>query len=120
MLRRVQIEHELSESTLEPRRRAFQQDEARATWARAVLAAARLRMPPGSWRIAHAADWQEDEREPVLHSAAPEATCEADPRITAGLKIVSGGIVLDGTLEGLLADRSDFEARLLQRLEAEA
>jgi hypothetical protein len=100
----------------------WQQDEARATWARAVLAAARLRMPPGPWRIAHAADWPEDERKRVLHIAAPEATlcCEADPHIMAGLKVVRGGIVLDGTLEGLLADRSDFEARLLRRLEAAA
>lgn len=100
----------------------WRQDEARAAWARAVLAAARLRMPPGPWRIAHAADWREDEREHVLHSAAPEATprCEADPRITAGLKVVCESVVLDGTLEGLLADRSDFEARLLQRLEAAA
>jgi len=44
----------------------------------------------------------------------------ADPGIAAGLKVVCGGIVLDGTLEGLLADRSDFESRLLQRREAAA
>ena len=100
----------------------WQQDEARATWARAVLAAARERLPGGRWRIAHAADWPDDERERVVRDAAPEAIpcCEADPAIAAGLKVVSGGIVLDGTLEGLLVDRSDFEARLLRRLEASA
>lgn len=97
----------------------WRQDEARATWTRAVLAAARARLPPGRWRIAHA-DWPEHERERVVREAAPEAIpcCEADPGIAAGLKVASGGIVLDGTLEGLLVDRADFESRLLRRLEA--
>jgi hypothetical protein len=100
----------------------WQQDETRSAWARAVLAAARLRLPPGRWRVVHAADWPADERERVLLSATLEekTTCEADPGIAAGLKVVCGGIVLDGTLEGLLADRSDFESRLLQRREAAA
>ena len=100
-------------------RALWREDQARSAWACAVLAAARLRLPPGAWRIAHAADWPEEERAQVLHGAVPESTpCTADPRIAAGLKVVCGGIVLDGTLEGLLADRSDFEARLLQHLEA--
>ena len=85
-----------------------------------MLDAARLRLPAGRWRIAHAADWPDDERARLVRDAAPDAiaSCEADPGIAAGLKVVSGGIVLDGTLLGLLIDRSDFETRLLRRLEA--
>jgi len=100
----------------------WQQKETRASWVRAVLAAARLRLTEGPWHIAHAADWPEDEREHlVLNSGAvpaPAPRFEADPRIVAGLRIVSNRNVLDGTIEGLLSDPADFEARLLRRLES--
>ena len=98
----------------------WQQSETRAAWVRAVLAAARLRLTEGPWHIAHAADWPEDERERLVRTsgAVPEASLfEADPGIAAGLKIVSNHNVLDGTIEGLLSDPSDFEPRLLRRLE---
>jgi hypothetical protein len=100
----------------------WQEQEGRATWARTVLQAAKLRLPPGPWRLAHPVDWRTDERERALQGAAWDATphCEADPRITAGLRVACGGIVLDGTLEGLLADRADVEARLVRRLEGTA
>ena len=101
-------------------RALWQQSETRAAWVRTVLAAAQLRLPKGPWRIAHAADWPEDERERLVRTsgAVPEASrFEADPGIAAGLKIVSSRNVLDGTIEGLLSDPSDFEPRLLRRLE---
>ena len=96
----------------------------RATWVDGVLAAARPRLPPGTWRILHAADWPEGEQRLLARAfgiepdAAPRF--EADPSIAAGLKVASGGIVVDGTLEGLLADRIDFEAGLLRALESAA
>jgi hypothetical protein len=100
----------------------WQQSETRAAWVGAVLAAARLRLTEGPWHIAHAADWREDERERlVLTSGAVPAApprFDADPGILAGLKIVSDRNVLDGTIEGLLSDPADFQARLLRRLES--
>jgi hypothetical protein len=102
----------------------WRQPQTRAAWVGAVLAAARPRLPPGPWRIVHAADWPEGERQllvPTPGAGPKEAPrFEADPTIAAGLKVVSGGNVIDGTLEGLLADRADFEARLLRRLEPSA
>jgi len=98
----------------------WQRSETRAAWAGAVLAAARLRLPEGPWRIVHAADWPEDERERLVRNsgAGPEALrFEPDPGIAAGLKIVSNRNVLDGTIEGLLSNPADFEAGLLRRLE---
>jgi len=96
----------------------------RATWVDAVLAAARPRLPPGAWRILHAADWPEGEQRLLARTSGAEPDAaprfEADPSIAAGLKVVSGGIVVDGTLEGLLADRIDFEAGLLRALESAA
>ena len=71
---------------------------------------------------AHPADWPAGERERALRTVAADAppTCVVDPTVTAGLRVACGGIVLDGTLEGLLADRFEVEARLVQRLEAGA
>ena len=43
---------------------------------------------------------------------------EADARIRAGLKVAAGGNLIDGTLDGLLADRGDLESRLLRQLES--
>ena len=98
----------------------WQQQATRASWARAVLGAARTRLPQGTWKIAHPADWSVDEREAAIRDAAPDAKCrfEPDARIAAGLKVSSGSVVLDGTLEGLLADRSDVEGRLLSSVGA--
>jgi hypothetical protein len=100
----------------------WQQSETRASWVRAVLAAARLRLAEGPWHIAHAADWPEEERDRlVLNSGTvptPPPRFEADPGIVAGLKIMSNRNVLDGTIEGLLSDPADFEARLLRHLES--
>ena len=94
----------------------------RAAWAAHVLASAQTRMPSGTWRILHAPDWPLEERNKLAaelnqgQAAAP--VFEPDARIQAGLKVAAGGNVIDGTLDGLLADRSALEARLLHLLEA--
>ena len=44
---------------------------------------------------------------------------EATPGIAAGFRVVSGHNVLDATLEGLVADRTQLEGRLLHHLEPE-
>lgn len=44
--------------------------------------------------------------------------CIADPRIRGGLKIAADGNVVDGTLDGLLADHDDIGGRLLRAIEA--
>jgi hypothetical protein len=52
----------------------------------------------------------------LLAACAP--WLKADAAIRAGIKIVSGGNVIDGTLTGLLTDRGEFESQLLRLLEA--
>ena len=99
----------------------WQQPSSRAAWVAHVLASAQSRVPRGPWRIVHAADWPAAQRQALAqaHQAATGAapTFEADASISAGLKVVAAGNVIDGTLNGLLADRADFEARLLRLLE---
>ena len=90
----------------------------RAAWVTMVLTSARQRLPNGPWRIVHAPDWHPQEHEDLDSDPAAAHRFEADPAITAGLKVMADCNVVDGTLEGLLADRADVEARLLRKLEA--
>ena len=100
----------------------WQQPAARSAWVAQVLASARTRMPRGLWRIVHAPDWPPAEQQaqvPALVAASGIAPrFEADASIRAGLKVVADGNVVDGTLDGLLADRPAIEARLLRELES--
>ncbi len=92
--------------------------EARAAWVATTLAAAQQRLPVGGWHITHAPDWPLAERDAFATTlAGAPATFEAEPGITAGLKISRQGNVIDGTLAGLLADRAAIESRLLRWLE---
>jgi hypothetical protein len=100
----------------------WRQGAAREAWVAQVLTSAQSRLPRGAWRIVHAPDWPAAERDAVAQRLLAESGIaprfEADAAIDAGLKIVSDGNVIDGTRDGLLADRSELEARLLRQLES--
>jgi hypothetical protein len=100
----------------------WRQAETRAAWVAKVVASATERLPRRAWRIVHAPLWPAEEQRALAQALTAELGgpphFEADAAIAAGLKIVVDGNVIDGTLGGLLADRSGFEARLLRRLEA--
>jgi len=95
----------------------WRQADTRAAWVAQVLAAARDSMPGTNWRVLHAPDWPAAERQATLATLDPGTQFEADPALTAGLRVVAAGNVIDGTLAGLLAERAEFEARLLRLLE---
>jgi len=67
-------------------------------------------------------DWPAAEQQALAQQLAEASGAtpqfEPDARIRAGLKVAAGGNVVDGTLDGLLAERSSLEARLLRLLEA--
>jgi acetyl/propionyl-CoA carboxylase alpha subunit len=94
---------------------------ARAAWVAQVLASARERLPRVAWRIVHAPGWPADEQQALARSLVAELGAapvfEADAAISAGLKVIVRGNVIDGTSAGLLADRSALAAQLLRRLE---
>jgi len=96
----------------------WRQPAERAAWVAHVLESARKSMPGTHWRIVHAPDWPAPEQQALAAGLAKAPMFEGDPLITAGLKIVANGNVIDGTLAGLLADRAELEARLLRRLES--
>jgi vacuolar-type H+-ATPase subunit H len=99
--------------------------EARASWVRMALDAARAALPQGidagDWTATHGEDWPQAEREAFAaqvqgsRGAAPRFATDA--RIDAGLRIAAGGNGVDATLAGLLADRDEIGGRLIGELE---
>jgi hypothetical protein len=96
----------------------------RRRWVATVVAGARAALPGTAWRIVHAPDWPLAEREAIGAelAAAHGAECrfDEDASIRAGLRISANGNVVDGTLDGLLADRADIGSQLLRLLESGA
>ena len=97
--------------------RRWREHEARRGWVANVAADARKRLPRAEWRVTHAPDWPAAERDAVgaalagAFSIAPAFA--ADATVGAGLKIAALGNVIDGTIQGLVADRAEIGARLL-------
>jgi hypothetical protein len=96
-------------------------DRTRRAWIDAVVALAARVLPRAPWRITHEPGWPLEERRTVGERIASEVGVApafvADPGIAAGITIRTSGNVIDGTLEGLLADRAEVGAKLLRHLE---
>ncbi len=101
-------------------RRRWHDTAARGDWVQRLARQALATLPPTGWEIVHPVDWPAVEREALAAwlarelSAAPRLRAAAD--VTAGLRICARGACLDGTVEGLLADRPAIEAMLLAEI----
>ncbi|MBI5922722.1 MAG: hypothetical protein HY847_13905 [Betaproteobacteria bacterium] len=95
----------------------------RTSWVMHHLAIALAAMPAEGWRIQHPEDWPASEREQagqwLQAQGNVSAEFEADAGLTAGIRVVCGLNLLDASLDGLLADRTQIEGRLLHYLEQE-
>jgi len=91
--------------------------ETRGQWVSHYLGYAVEVLPKGRWVIRHAPEWSETERsgsaEKLQRAVGHRPAFHADGEIEAGLITECAGAVLDASLDGLLADRSRLEARLL-------
>ncbi len=95
----------------------WQNREQRVAWCLALIEQALQVLPCKPWTIEHPAEWHPDE----LHDAFERLRnhCGGLPTFTpaddvqAGLRFCTDGACLDGTLDGLLTDRTAVEARLL-------
>ena len=101
----------------------WREAQSRQSWVERVVGEARAALPRAAWRIVYAPGWAEDERNVLAAAVARDLGAPPqlllDVAARAGLKIIAEGNVMDGTLSGLLADRSEIGAKLLQRLEHE-
>jgi hypothetical protein len=93
----------------------------RRLWIEAIVAAALKVLPRTQWRIAHGPDWPVEERQALLAGLAPDLgvapACDEDAGIVAGLRIAAGDNIVDGTLDGLVEDRTQVGAQLLRQME---
>jgi len=98
----------------------WQDPATRRLWIEQLLEQAARVLVDTTWKIRHPPDWPGDERGTVesrlvkLHGYSP--VFSAQPSIRAGLLIVAEHTRVDGTIDGLLHDRSRIEALLLARL----
>jgi len=94
----------------------------RAQWVDAHLRRALRAVPPGAgWRIEYHPLWTASERmrehERLTAGGVDEVRFVEAADVGAGFRIVGGHNVLDATIDGLLADRTQLEGRLLQHLQ---
>ena len=98
-------------------RRRWSDPPARASWCDMVTERALGAFGPSKWTIEHPSDWTDADRELVEQSLAshgvPPPAFQLDESTTAGLRVRHGTACLDGTIDGLLAERARVEARLL-------
>lgn len=98
-------------------RRRWQDPEAREAWADALLDQAAGVVLARDWRIKCPLDWPSAEQTRTVRRAAElhGARIEVDlsESLEAGLKLDSGGLVVDMSLEGVLMDRNSIDGALL-------
>lgn len=101
-------------------RRRWNDPAARSAWIAKLLGEARETLPHGAWEIRHPPDLPEDELQRLRADLLQPPQCLADAQLTAGLRIRSGSVVLDGSLEGLASERTRLQGELLVALGADA
>jgi hypothetical protein len=92
----------------------------RRRWVFAVLDDAVKRLPRTGWQVRHPEGWGAEEiaaaRQHLHGRKVLSPAFIADSGLTAGLRIHCEGVVLDGSVAGLVSDRQRIEARLLALL----
>lgn len=91
----------------------------RREWIETALARALATLPRSVWTVTGPGGWPRDERDAAaawLEAHGVTASVAVEPDIEAGVRVVTGGVELDATLAGLLADRRAVEGRLLHML----
>jgi hypothetical protein len=95
----------------------WQQLDCRRQWVDNILATATAVLPVGDWMIEHPADFSAAEQQQLVDQT--QALAGVEPRLnsaadlSAGIRISADGASVDGSLDGLLSDRSSLEALLL-------
>lgn len=105
-------------------RRRWSAPASRRLWCDALITEALGRLGPGAWQVEHPAGWDPAELGEALGDVSGRTggrpAFVARDEIQAGLRICAGSACLDGTIEGLLADRADVEGRLLAEFDRAA
>lgn len=99
--------------------RRWQSAESRQQWLSRIILQALEILPAGNWILKHPSDLNIKEKEfiqtQIKSQAGIKLKLEEVVNMTAGVSISSQGAVVDGTLQGLLTDRTRIEAEFLAR-----
>lgn len=101
--------------------RRWHDTESRHDWCEMLLDEAGEKLVRGSWIVEVPGSWGDDDTRRVLEAFERRGfvtpTLRIDTAMQAGLRIRMGSACLDATPDGLLANRSAVEARLLAEWE---
>jgi len=97
----------------------WQQACERRRWVQMALAQAQQSLPAGPWRIEHADGLQAEDISALGADAGDAANkrFQLNAQLVAGLRIFGNGNCIDASLPGLLSDRENLAAALLQAWE---
>lgn len=102
-------------------RKRWQDPDARRQWLSALVELGVKLLPHASWQVRHPQDWDPSDQtwlaEKLLAGTGQPPTFAPDANIIAGVRFEVDGATLDGTLEGILADRAATESLLLSEAE---
>jgi hypothetical protein len=100
--------------------RRWRDDAQREEWITQLVAGAAATLLDRDWLIEHPQDWPAEEGDALRERLTREQACAPRlapcPDIRAGLRISAGGACVDGSIEGLLRDRTRIEALLLAEI----
>jgi len=98
--------------------------EDRHAWVEATLAEAAVVLRSREWTLEHPSDWPEEQCKAAValgeeqHNATIQARSTGD--FSAGLRIHAQGVMVDMSLEGLLANQRTIEGELLAEINRSA
>lgn len=97
--------------------RRWSDSPTRRGWCDAIVARALGAFGQTAWTIEHPSSWTDADSEHLSRTLkkldVPPATYTLDETATAGLRVRNGTACLDGTIDGLLGERTRVEGRLL-------
>jgi vacuolar-type H+-ATPase subunit H len=95
----------------------WQQPEQRRAWVEKIAATALAVVPARQWLIEHPRDWPVEEQQALATQVEAQSGKRPElaiaPELVAGIRISTDGAIIDGSLDGLLADRNGIESGIL-------
>ncbi len=95
----------------------WQNKEQRQRWVQKILVVALQVIPSQDWLVEHPDCWSEDEKHNFINQARQKSEIAVNfavsSDIIAGIRICAHGATVDGSLQGLLANRSRIESEFL-------
>jgi vacuolar-type H+-ATPase subunit H len=97
----------------------WQQPRLRREWIEKIVFTAIAVVPGREWLVEHPQDWATDDQqqlsELVEAGSGVRPQFRIVPGLTAGIRISTDGAVIDGSLQGVMADRTGIESLILAK-----